>query len=105
MSRVWGLGLLVLGYRHGLKMEHTCDGAVVEARSPVPYDLCSILNARRRYSVFDDNAAGPKNYGPDSPYLWLPEEASNDLPARLKWPEYPAKKETGDPVANNGASK
>ncbi len=38
---------------------------------------------------------GPKNYGPDQPYTWLPEEAIDDIPARKVWPDYPEKKEAG----------
>ena len=47
---------------------------------------------------------GPRNYGPDSPYLWLPEAAADDIPARKTWPAYPTPKVTGDPVQINGAS-
>mmetsp|Transcript_11515 Transcript_11515/g.32140 ORF Transcript_11515/g.32140 Transcript_11515/m.32140 type:complete len:163 (+) Transcript_11515:182-670(+) len=33
---------------------------------------------------------GPKNWGPDSPIAWLPEDGSvAGLPKRLIWPDYP----------------
>jgi len=47
---------------------------------------------------------GPRNFGPDSPYAWLPEEAADDVPARSMWPDYPAKKTTGESAQINGAS-
>ncbi len=43
--------------------------------------------------------SGPKNFGPDQPYTWLPEEAIDDIPARKVWPDYPEKKEAGTLVS------
>jgi len=38
---------------------------------------------------------GPKNYGPDSPAIWLPEEDLLDDPTLVRkvWPDYPAPSE------------
>jgi len=38
---------------------------------------------------------GPRNWGPDSPVAWLPEEEEADYPGlvRKEWPDYPPPKE------------
>mmetsp|Transcript_46347 Transcript_46347/g.112854 ORF Transcript_46347/g.112854 Transcript_46347/m.112854 type:complete len:159 (+) Transcript_46347:75-551(+) len=66
------------------------DPAAYDDESPL-----AIINMK-----YDDVKAnpfpGPRNYGPDSPYIWLSDEAADGIPAAKVYPDYPEPKATSD---------